>query len=637
MQYILKTIFYAGVSFILLFVTAGLSTAQQYTRLDPRFIVNTPYSAHGSRSFVASNQGASAANSAYNWGRVIDSEWINIAVIKASDTTGCSGLSPLMGAFALVYRNTNCSFSEQAYEAQQAGAAGVVIVNNSDKLDLVMYPGTSASLMTIPVIMIPKQTGDSLGAILNGGLPVYVTLTGWGLNLNHDLAIANPIVLPPYSAIPLTQMKPGNGNPALYNLYDGSVIANAGRSDESGVSLISTVDFTPSGGSASQLYQDSVTLAAFRAADSISYLLSPAAHNVNTTVAGRYDLKYFLHAVAADMYPQDNYSSASMYVTDGTFCKSKYDAANDKPIVNSSSRIPTAAPAYTWGPLFYVAKGGYQALTAKMALNDNDTSKHDLHFITDEIFVLFRWRDVVNPNGVIEPSELKVVGIAPVHFSTADSNDKVVSSNVFLDPVTLAQVFLEDTTYYWVAAVTAANYSLGTNTHASYYTRMLAAAHQATSVKEFWAPASDKGINDTTFMLKEADSVLMYPRTTKAASYFPIDSFDVTVGQYVPAISFHIGTVYNPVLTKNERQRLKITIGPNPATDYLNVTVSDLISSGALTVLMMNEAGQVVYKDKLNGASKSIRISTKMFPTGIYYLITTDGQQTSFDKFTIVK
>jgi hypothetical protein len=633
----LKLTFFAG--FFLTACTAAV--AQRYTLIEPRFIVNAPYAMSGPKHFVASNRGSYANVPAHNWGRLIDSGWLNIPVAKASDTTGCTPLLPLTGVFALVYRNGACAFEDRAYAAQQAGAIGVIVVSNtSGKQKDFPQPGTLAASVTIPVICVSRQTGDSLCAAINSGSPVYVTLTGWGLNLNHDLAIGSPVALPPYSAVPLSQMSVGNGNPSAYRLYNGAIAANTGVSTESGVTVITTVNFTPSGGSVSQLYQDSVSVPGLLApADSTHFLFSQGHHNVHSGVTGRYDLNYFIHGSSTDMYPADNYSSASMHVTSGTFCKSRYDAAGDRPIVDGHRRIGNSAvPAYTWGPLFYVAKGGYRALSAKLAINDNDTNRHDLHAVSGELVVLFKWRDIVNQNGVMEPNELSVAGVAPVHFTSTDSNDKVVTSNVFLDPVNSGPVYLEDTTYYWVAAVTPGGYSLCTDKQSGYYTRLFAGAHQATdSVKEFWSPLSELGTNDTTFVLNKTDSVMVYPFTSNARSYYPFDSLSAYARNNVPAISFHIGTVYNKV-DNIAAVKADVKLWPNPAGDYLNVKISGGMPGSVGTLYIMNEAGSIVYRDSGFGLlQRTESISLKSYSPGSYYLIVTDSYTATCTKFVVVR
>ena len=389
-----------------LVASACSSQAQLSSLLGPRFIVNSPAVLGGPKGFKASNQGA-AGVATTNWGRAIDSQWLNLPLVKASDTTGCSAtLSSMAGKFALIYRTT-CNFSEKAYNAQVAGALGVIIVNNvPGPLNITMAPGTSATLVHIPCIIITKELGDSLDMSINHGVPVIVTLTCWGLNNANDLAFATPVALPPYTAVPLTQMVTSNGNPAQYRLFNGALIANTGTANQTNIQVRSTVNFTPTSGSPSVVYNDTIGTATFNATDSILIMRSTSSHSVNTAVTGRYDMSYSLVAATPDAYPADNTASASMVVTTGTFCNAVYDAAKDAPVVAGSTKFgSTTVPAYTWGPLIYVAKGGYQALHAKLSLNDNDTTKHDLHAIGDEIVVLFKWSDITNPNGVNEPNE----------------------------------------------------------------------------------------------------------------------------------------------------------------------------------------------------------------------------------------
>src|SRR5262245_22831457 len=86
--------------------------------------VNTPLSIAGPLSYSFAAAGASP------WGAPLTVPYNNVQVVKPADSTGCGTLSSLSGKFALVFRG-NCEFSLKALHAQQAGATGVIIVNNA--------------------------------------------------------------------------------------------------------------------------------------------------------------------------------------------------------------------------------------------------------------------------------------------------------------------------------------------------------------------------------------------------------------------------------------------------------------------------------------------------------------------------
>ena len=622
---------------------AGSVFAQSFKIMPPRFVVNSPFALSGSKNFVAANQGSSAINPVDNWGRAIDSEWLNIPLVLPADTNGCTTLAALSGSFTLLYANAACSYSQQAYAAQQAGAVGVVIIySGSGSLPFSIPPGSLGYMVHIPVILISRPVGVGLAAQCHTGAPVYVTLTDWGFDLAHDLAFAAPLALPPYSAIPLSQVGPDNGQPLPYRLFTGAVIANTGRSNEIGVTAVCRANFIPVSGASVQVYKDSVSVAGmFSTADSVRVLVSPNTHNFSTSVLGRYSFDYSLHSSALDNYPQDNYVSAGMSVTTSTFCNASYDAVSDRPVVTTTRKFgPTSNPAYAAGPMIYVARGRFQAVSAKLAINDDNTSAHDLHNITDELVVLFKWTDTGSKNWSVEPGELSVVGMAPVHFSTSDSNNKVVTSNVFLDPVSLGQVFVEDSSWYWVAAITSSSYSLGVSGPANYYTRVLAGASAAAGpYREMWALQSDKGVDPVSFKLLESDSLYAYPLTSKARSYMPPDSLSiVSLSNSTPAMSFNIGTVNTPLATGIDKSRVKaaVSLFPNPASTEVSVDLGNRADCGPVVVYIMDLAGRVLFREVVSqGFKGKLSLNVQRYSSGDYYLICSDGSVAALNKFSI--
>ncbi|MCC7505918.1 MAG: T9SS type A sorting domain-containing protein [Saprospiraceae bacterium] len=85
----------------------------------------------------------------------------------------------LTDKIVLIRRGT-CSFSLKAYNAQQAGAKAVIIVNHyttASDAACTLYNMTgldSAALVTIPAIFIPRATGELITPVLDAGQPVFV-------------------------------------------------------------------------------------------------------------------------------------------------------------------------------------------------------------------------------------------------------------------------------------------------------------------------------------------------------------------------------------------------------------------------------------------------------------------------------
>jgi Zn-dependent metalloprotease len=96
----------------------------------------------------------------------------------ASTRDGCTALTnaaAVSGKIALIDRGT-CDFSLKVYNAQQAGAAAVIIANNVATGLPGMGPGLNAALVTIPSIGVQQSTGNLIREQLTASVTVNATL-----------------------------------------------------------------------------------------------------------------------------------------------------------------------------------------------------------------------------------------------------------------------------------------------------------------------------------------------------------------------------------------------------------------------------------------------------------------------------
>ncbi|MFN0173975.1 MAG: PA domain-containing protein [Saprospiraceae bacterium] len=101
-------------------------------------------------------------------------------VVWAKDSLGCVPITnDLTGKIALVRRKT-CNFSLKVYHAQQAGAIAVILVNHYDNAADgpctfgigAMSGGDSATAVTIPSVIVHRQTGEAFDAAFAAGQTV---------------------------------------------------------------------------------------------------------------------------------------------------------------------------------------------------------------------------------------------------------------------------------------------------------------------------------------------------------------------------------------------------------------------------------------------------------------------------------
>jgi minor extracellular serine protease Vpr len=91
--------------------------------------------------------------------------------LSVVSSDGCSSLSGLTGAIALIARGT-CTFSTRIWNAQSAGAVGVVISNNVGGPPISMGQDGTANQPTIPGVMVSNTTGKTLTGL--GGSPTTI-------------------------------------------------------------------------------------------------------------------------------------------------------------------------------------------------------------------------------------------------------------------------------------------------------------------------------------------------------------------------------------------------------------------------------------------------------------------------------
>jgi hypothetical protein len=99
---------------------------------------------------------------------------------------GCNPLiNNLTGKIAVIYRNS-CEFSLKALNAQNAGAVGVIIINNVPSV-VAMGAGANSANVTIPVVMLTPEDGAILVAEMANGAVVVSMGNRCSMNGNFQI------------------------------------------------------------------------------------------------------------------------------------------------------------------------------------------------------------------------------------------------------------------------------------------------------------------------------------------------------------------------------------------------------------------------------------------------------------------
>lgn len=135
---------------------------------DVAFVVLDPVDVQGHFSFTppAAGWGSPALTTI-----TVENELVIARDGNAADSLLCGQTvngAEIAGRIAVIYRG-GCEFSAKALNAQNAGAVGVIIVNNEPGVMMEMGPGTQGVNVTIPIVMVTLETGAYLNAAINAG------------------------------------------------------------------------------------------------------------------------------------------------------------------------------------------------------------------------------------------------------------------------------------------------------------------------------------------------------------------------------------------------------------------------------------------------------------------------------------
>ncbi|HST53242.1 MAG TPA: PA domain-containing protein [Pyrinomonadaceae bacterium] len=152
----------------------------------PRLRVNAPAAVAGNYTVGTADFGPHVSNGGTTG-----------SVVQAAPNDGCSALtnaSAVSGHLALLDRGT-CTFVTKVKNAQNAGAIGVVVANNTSG---VIEMGGGDATITIPSLMISQADGNTLKGQLNSGLNATLlldnsALSGVDAQAHAEMFAPNPV------------------------------------------------------------------------------------------------------------------------------------------------------------------------------------------------------------------------------------------------------------------------------------------------------------------------------------------------------------------------------------------------------------------------------------------------------------
>jgi hypothetical protein len=289
-------------------------------------------------------------------------------------------INNLTGKIAVLYRNS-CEFSQKVLNAQNAGAIGVILINNTNAV-IGMGGGTYGLSVTIPVVMI----NDSDGALLvneMGNGPVVVFLGNKIGAFTNDIGgIKAEALVSPY----------GGANSAQFDGFDlGLEVYNYGSAVQNNVSVRAKID-----GPGGNVYDDTVTIGSMISGSSTPVFNGNTFQfptfnlgGVGNYPIGLYTLTYTLSLGGVDDSDFDNELVSTFTVENQTLSASNTDLAGLPFANNYPSNSTTEYQACTM-----VQENNIGSMTAEgmYFIPHTDTAINDL--VGAEIFAnLYQWDD----------------------------------------------------------------------------------------------------------------------------------------------------------------------------------------------------------------------------------------------------
>ena len=623
------------------FPPVGTSTTPNWysSYVGVRFQICAPSSIAGDKIYTTANDGSGGTTM---WGgapQAFVCQPLKFAG-PVPDTNGCSPFAAgyFTGKIALIWRGT-CEFGYKALQAQYAGAIAVVIVNNASGGPVGMGAGASGASVTIPVYMISLEDGLAIASQLNMGNPVTLTtLLTWSSGHANDLGLVpEGYSLPVNNATPYSQL---NAHPLAYKGIDGAFVANYGTNDANNVKVKADLSWTPTGGSSSVVHSDSNTLeSVFHVTDSVFTIYAAPYDLPTVTGPGQFDLTYTISSDSVDGFPGDNTVNYSFYATDSLYSKGRYDFANNRPYAALYTGYGGTNPTYIWGVPYYIANGGDVFSHVQFSVSSGPGLLNGLVNI-----YVFKWVDGSGSTPVdslMQNDELSMIGVGTKAFDgVLDSSFQFFSVPVSGDTTNegFDQVFTSSNSWYVIGAEVATGTALGLDGVVDGYPRAYGRT-QAPGAKyyEYYNPIWEADRNTSAAGMLSNPTSPWYPWSFDGVGSYDIDSVTYSTQKgLIPALPFtttsHISAVNHVSNFAN------VSVFPNPAADYVNVSVDLKSTAKKVTYTVINSSAQVVSKvSHDNVQNDKYTFNTSSLPSGNYFMVINADDKVTFKKFTVVK
>ena len=550
------------------------------------FFVTNPANLKGQYPFGRSSE--------VGWGHDLDTVVAQGTLVvgrdsTAADSLGCNALvnaAACAGKIVVIYRGA-CEFGVKALNAQNAGAIGVVVINNVAGAPIILGAGANGANVTIPTLMVSQETGALLRGAIDAGTCTAIIGNKRGLFANDLGMSGQEVVVAPNYATPLSQVANGGG----YNVPVGVSVTNYGTANRTAVLINANITFN-----GNVVYNQDTTATAMATNDSVNFAFStfdPAPHGLGT-----YQLKYTVTGNGTEDFPEDNSVTTTFLITDSVWSKGRINATTGMPI-HTNAYTKAGGGDVEIGAIFLANKGSRlkaMSLTGALTIGAADS-------LNNEAMVarMYDWTDT-NADNVVDAAELTQLAEG---FYTYTVNERYAYKKMSLDDIftSIPGIVMSDSATYIFSI-----FYPGTKTALI---------------------ACDEQVNYTTtvpFIGQRA--VVVY--TTQWFS----DGFGRDI---VPAINVEFAAI-NTSVQNQTRNDLKIKVYPNPASDHILIKVDGDQFLGEMNYQVVDITGRTVKTGvrSVNGANDSFRLDVQDLNQGTYSLVMKTKTGFNTTRFVVV-
>jgi hypothetical protein len=553
------------------------------------FEVLTPAPVEGLYPVEYAPQGAegwSAIPDLMNPDNSITGQLVFVSDGTEGDTLGCNPLTngaDVSGKIAVIWRGV-CPFATKAFNAWEAGAIGVVLVNNAVG-SAPIVPGAAAGgageAVNVPVAMTDRTTGELLREhILSGTATAFL---GSVPNFANNLVIEPGNVFRALGAVfpaPIVQ------NASEFSVPMGAGVTNTGTAEQTGVSVTATITLN-----GTVIYNETSDPASIAPGDTAFFVLP-------TFSQASYEQGYYQVALSttgneAEEFPADNTLDASFAITPDVYALTTWNPATQD-VVNAQWFTPA-----TFDLLMEVCVHFQSPYADRLALQGLTFAAWNFDQpLTGEIIdvTAYEWNNEFTTLTEFFDSEADLM-IEPWDFGVHQYDANLIQENIFVPFEN--QLQLENNQRY-LFCVTTSN------------------------------PAVRIGHAPSTVLYERANLVSDQPLTTVA------NATNIFLAGWASGDQAGFGIKFEDLTVGlEETSKEEITPYPNPTHQFVNLPYAG--SAATANLMIYNVDGKLAASERINfNGNNFFQVDVANLPSGTYvFNLQFDNNTTSAFKVVV--